>query len=401
MKRTIYIWLAALALTLAACSGDNDSPGKETNTVHEDDDNTTATVDDSYTYTLPVIFHVIYKDASDQNQYIPQSRLKEILDNVNDLYAGSLYASQWDDTSERINVRFKLAEYDEKGNKLSTPGVEYVKWSGTYPIDPYDFMSEHKEYVRYIWEPNDYVNVMMYNFADEEDADGETLGISHMPYGIEGYSVDGLTMLSKDRMSITKSNLSFAYCSSINSKYAWKNSDGNYYQSDRYTASDHQMFHSSLSTEMIAKDINVTLAHELGHYLGLHHAFTERDVDGGYEITDSCGNTDFCLDTPDYNRVRYVDDITRYMGRLQRGESLRLDSVIYHRDCGGSEFRAANIMDYYFNLGYKFTANQKARIRNVLYYSPLIPGPKKGRSENTRAARHIEGIVNLPIRIVR
>lgn len=400
--------LAALTVMFAACSSDNDAPEQRPTTIHEDDDNTTATVDDNYTYTLPVIFHVLYKDASDQSQYIPYDRLKEILNNVNDLFAGALYASQWEDTSERINVRFKLAEYNEKGNKLSTPGVEYVKWNGTYPIDAYDFMGEHRDYVRYIWEPNDYINLMMYNFADDADADGETLGISHMPYGFDGVSVEGLTNIAQSNKALTKNNLSFPYCSSINSKYAWKNSSGNYYEADRYTNANHQMFSSTgssgratLSTEQFAMDINVTLAHELGHYLGLHHAFTERETANGYEMADSCGNSDFCEDTPEYNRVRYVDNVTRYLGSLGRGESIDLTTVLKRIDGNGNEFQAANIMDYYFNLGYKFTPNQKARIRNVLYYSPLIPGPKKNSTKATRAAEKIDGIVRLPIKIAR
>lgn len=52
-------------------------------------------------------------------------------------------------------------------------------------------------------------------------------------------------------------------------------------------------------------------------------------------------------------------------------------------------------MDYSYTLGYKISAQQKARIRNVMYYSPLIPGPKKNGA-NTRAAGYeAEGKLDL------
>ena len=42
------------------------------------------------------------------------------------------------------------------------------------------------------------------------------------------------------------------------------------------------------------------------------------------------------------------------------------------------EFISYNIMDYAISYSNQFTQNQRERIRHVLSYSPLIPGPKKG-----------------------
>ncbi|SFG38915.1 zinc-dependent metalloproteinase lipoprotein, BF0631 family [Prevotella sp. KH2C16] len=394
--------LAVLALFLASCSEGDAPSGSPKVAVDEDEDKTTAVIDESYTYKLPVIFHVLYQDASDESQYIPQERLRQILANVNDLYAGNVYASQWDSESEDIRVRFVLAEYDERGRKLPVPGVEYVKWNGTYPIDPYDFMGNHKDYVRYIWEPNEYINVMMYHFAGDDDSQSETLGITHMPYAIEDDDIEGLTKIGTDKAGITKSNLGFAYCASINSKYAWKDAGGNYYESDRYTNADHRMFRQAQSTELIAKDMNVTLAHELGHYLGLHHTFAEREEDGGYEMTDDCADTDYCGDTPSYVRKGYVDGVHQYMNSVSSEEPLKVSVLMARTGCDGKEFQSANFMDYFFTLGFKFSAEQKARMRHVLYYSPLIPGPKKERTRATRTLKgSVKGIVELPIRIVK
>ena len=118
------IYIIMCALMLSSCGGD-DGLGDDKEVVDMDDDDTKATLDDGYTYRLPVIFHVLYKDANDLNQHIPASRLQQLLNYVNMLYRGGLFGD-----SKTVGVTFVAAEYDEKGNKLATPGVEYVKWTG-------------------------------------------------------------------------------------------------------------------------------------------------------------------------------------------------------------------------------------------------------------------------------
>ena len=114
------------ALILSSCGGD-DGLGDDKEVVDMDDDDTKATLDDGYTYRLPVIFHVLYKDANDLNQHIPASRLQQLLNYVNMLYRGGLF-----DNSKTIAVSCVAAEYDEKGNKLDTPGEEYVTRRGEH-----------------------------------------------------------------------------------------------------------------------------------------------------------------------------------------------------------------------------------------------------------------------------
>lgn len=97
----------------------------------------------------------------------------------------------------------------------------------------------------------------------------------------------------------------------------------------------------------------LTLAHELGHYLGLIHVFS-----GG----ENGASTDYCDDTPDYDRPAYEKAI--YILREQRQAR------------NGEEFTSTNIMDYAIGYRDRFTPDQRARIRHVLDYSPLIPGPK-------------------------
>lgn len=374
MKKILLACFATIAM-LYACGSDDDV------TIDNDNGNNTETVniDSDYTYELPVIFHVLYQDQNNSSQYIPYQRLANILQYVNEIYQGNIYGE-----SENVHLKFVLATKDESGKTLRHPGVEYVHYTGDYPIDPNEFMSDNSgKNVRYIWDPNNYINVMMYNFK-QEDSDQLVLGISHMPYCVAGHEVAGLE--KSQTANLKKSNLAFAYCSSINSLYASQGSQG-YYQSDRYTNKNHQPSYIS------SVDVVVTLAHELGHYLGLFHAFTEKTTDSGTEPVDSCADTDYCSDTKSYNYMEY-QEYMKYL--MTTNPNADVYEYLRRNACDGTEYYSANIMDYSMTLGYKISKEQKERIRNVLYYSPLIPGPKKNRSgSSTRAA---DGIIDLKIR---
>lgn len=368
------IYIIMCGLLLASCGGD-DGLDDSKEVADMDDDDTKATLDDGYTYRLPVIFHVLYKDAGDLNQHIPASRLQQLISYVNMVYRGGLFGD-----SKSVGVTFVAAEYDEKGNKLATPGVEYVKWTGTYPIDSSDFMTDNSNtYVSYLWDPNEYVNVMMYNFKGTDD--GNTiLGISHMPYAIKGDSILG-GLETTTAKYISKANLRYPHCVSINSLYAYLDEDGRFWESDRYAATDHK------ATYINPSDVVVTLAHELGHYLGLHHAFSETMSTGpdglaSVETADGCMDSDYCDDTPSYNRIEYIDNMLYYM---QHTSQPKLKDVIVRESCDGPQFLSTNIMDYAYSLGYEITQDQKERMRWVMYYCPMIPGPKRNGA-NTRSA---------------
>lgn len=366
MKK-IFLPFLLLVCLFASCGGDD---GVDNTPTKNGTTDFVENIDTDYTYELPVIFHVLYKNANSQSQYIPYQRLANILEYVNNIYAGGIYGE-----SENVHVKFVLAKTDENGKTLRYPGVEYVQYTGDYPIDPNNFMNDNTgNNVKYIWDPNRYINVMMYNFKQDND-DEVTLGISHMPYTVKGnHELEGLTEITQDHL--TKQNLKYAYCSSINSLYANQASDGGYYQSSRYTNP-----HSAVTTYYSA-DIVVTLAHELGHYLGLYHAFTESRNSSEVNPVDSCGDTDYCSDTYSYNRSEYIEYEKYLYSQLTQPT---LDQLLQRTACDGTRYEADNIMDYSWTLGFKITKEQKARIRNVLNYSPLIPGPKLSPTRATRA----------------
>ena len=124
MKHILILIIAMSTLCLYSCKETEDYNSVNSGQDRDSDEIT----GDNYVYHLPIIFHVFYKDNSDKNK-ITMSRLQEILGNVNELYEGITYTNMLDTiASENIHVQFELALYDENGNKLGTPGVEYVKY---------------------------------------------------------------------------------------------------------------------------------------------------------------------------------------------------------------------------------------------------------------------------------
>lgn len=343
----------------------------------QDRDNDIITGDD-YVYHLPVIFHVFYDDPYNKSQYIEYIRLKEILNNVNELFQGDVYNVNLDTTaSENVHVVFELAQKDANGKTLSTPGVEYIKVSNS-TFDCEQFMKD-KNKAQYSWNQNDYINVMVYTFKKTSN-DSETLGISNLPYQVKGYpEIEGLA--NGKNYPLNKPG-NFPYCVSLNAAYIDKSFEGT-----RYTTDKNKKGYTYKTT-----DPNATLAHELGHYLGLFHAFAEKTgSDSNSEAADNDNDTDHCNDTPSYNRVTYIKWLNEYVEKAEKeanalNQQVTLDmrELVKRDNSQGKKWQSDNLMDYSVCYSMRFTPEQVHRMRQVLYYSPLIPGPKKVRP-TTRA----------------
>lgn len=374
---TIFV-IILTALGLGSCRDSDITIGDSPISSNGQDRDSDIITGDDYVYHLPVIFHVFYKDSKNPKQYISSTRLKELLSNVNELYQGNVYNISLDTIeSENIHVLFELAEKDANGKKLSTPGVEYIKIKED-SIDCEDFMNS-KTYAKYSWNQNDYINVMVYSFKNT-DHTSVTLGISNIPYKVAGYpDIEGLT--NSKNYPLNKPG-SFPYCVSLNAIYVDKK-----YEGTRYTTDKHQQ-----NYQYNTADPNATLAHELGHYLGLFHTFSEKaGKKDKSEAADDDDDSDYCEDTPSYNRIAYGKWLTLYMEearKINKDTAFTVKQLAKRTNTKGKEWQADNLMDYSICYSMRFTPDQAYRMRQVLYYSPLIPGPKKART-STRAWNEI------------
>ena len=308
------------------------------------------TPDSTTMYHLPVVFHVLYNKEGNKKQNVVEGHLAMLIEKVNRLYANC---------GVDLRMEFVMATHDPEGNLLAEPGVDRQKVNvGT--INSSTFMGygkDPKKYCAYMWDPNRYINIFIYTFEDKG-----ILGISHFPYAIKPHAMEGLTELETDA---PWEELPWPQCVSINNEYIYS----------------HEAYYTMT-------DVVNTLAHELGHFLGLRHAFSE---DPETYDRDICLDSDFCTDTPTYNKAAY----DKFMqGCMQSGGSIddnEKQLLLMREDCEtGHEFRSTNIMDYAYTEANRFTPQQAARIRYVLEHSPYIPGPKVRLPEQmpaTKAAR--------------
>lgn len=96
-----------------------------------------------------------------------------------------------------MNLIFMLVIIDEDGKFLLILGVKYVLWEESYFIDCDVFMNDEiGKYVKYIWELNNYINVMVYNFKDDESINSIILGIVYIFFFIVGSNyLEGLSKI--------------------------------------------------------------------------------------------------------------------------------------------------------------------------------------------------------------
>jgi len=292
---------------------------------------------DEYVYYLPVVFHVLYHDAKDETQNAPQSQFTKILTAVNKLYADN-----------HMNIVFEMAKYDDEGELLDEPGI--IRHQVSFDeLDADDFLGstdeKYQEFIDCQLNLKKCINIFMFCFT-QEDEETTSLGLTTLPIVTNTHSLEGLYATDKAN--------DYAYLDQVwgvcvNSAFI------NEWQDDQHINS---------------KFIVATLAHELGHYLGLLHTFSENE----------CEDDDYCDDTNNSDYNEYVEYITNYINKelaLNTERTFTIDEVATRTDCKTEEeFVAKNILDYAFTTSEEFTNDQFRRTRLVLEYSPLVPGPK-------------------------
>lgn len=334
MKAKYLFILSLLAFTLWGCEKSEIEPII--------DPQLTAPTED-YQYKIPVVFHVLYNDKNNNIQYVNKGQLAKIIAICNQMYANKFNNGDIGKKSVDINVEFTLATTDPQGNQLSEPGVNRVQWA-TPMMDCQAFMQEkNSKNAALLWDLNRYVNVFVYTFTNDR-----ILGISHIPYASTTHPLDGL---SEGDYYFRNPKTSYPHCVSINNQYIYNIPEYGFYSSS---------------------DIAVTLAHELGHYLGLFHAFGASEDEKGNKM-DWQTDTDYCEDTPNYGRESYEEWLSNYLDTTPANNQ-KFSEMVKRTSSTNEQFDARNIMDYSVCWSDEFTANQRERLRHVLAYSPLTPG---------------------------
>ena len=297
------------------------------------------TFSEDHHYKLPVVFHALYWNANNPQHYIEAGHLQKLIDRVNQYYR---------ECGVDMNLEFVMATEDPEGNRLEEPGVSREKWQYT-TMDCTSFMgSGEQRYKDLLWDTSKYVNIMLYNFSDSQ-----ILGISQFPWLPEPYALDGISTALK---GANLADNPYPQCVCINNKYIYDLTNDD----EAYSVSD----------------IGVTLAHELGHFLGLYHAFNQ--LNNGN--TNTSQDTDYCTDTPPYNKYQYDIRLTNYLtfnpAITSKSSEAYQTYVMRTNSQTGEEFRSTNIMDYAISDANSFSEQQKERVRYILQHALFMPGPK-------------------------
>lgn len=290
-------------------------------------------------YKLPVAFHVLYWNANNTQHYVEAGHLQKVMDRVNQYYR---------ECGVDLNLEFVMATEDPEGNRLEEPGVSREKWQYT-TMDCSAFMgSGEPKYKALLWDTNKYINIILYNFEDSQ-----ILGISQFPWLPEPYQMEGISTALK---GADLNENPYPQCVCINNKYIYDLTNND----EAYSVSD----------------IGVTLAHELGHFLGLYHAFNQ--LNNGN--TNTSLDTDYCTDTPPYNKFQYDNKLTSYLtynpAITSKSSEAYQTYVMRTNSQTGEEFRSTNIMDYAISDANSFSEQQKERVRYILQHALFMPGPK-------------------------
>ena len=366
--------------------------------------NENQTVDlSSLQYDIKVIFHVLYnpeeekrlEGQNDPTDEIPEyypinsDQLQKILDQVNEIYKGwpvepnqMIRDPRYYQDGEtgftvrpfsNVNLKFSLATTDPEGKQLTPAGI--IRHEITEKDLPIDSVMSDKPggtYYDMAFPLKDYINVYIFPFRPIGDANSITLGVSHLPHGTTAHPVDGLGTLNQRVDHISNYN----HCVVINSKC--------------FEPLQQQRLPQGADTPY------KTIAHELGHAIGLKHVFAESNDTGTLVMVENCVDSDHVDDTFSYNRLKYQEEFITQLN--DNGNVVNLADQNQMRQLRGRwdcererSYLSTNVMDYDWGYGDRFTAGQVNRIRNVLYYSLDVPGFKV-EEPSTRSAVYAEAV---------
>ena len=366
---------------------------------------------DSVMYEIPLIFHVITnpediakKDAQNNdndpnNDYtkVTGSSLQKLVEQVNQLYSGNppypkamMKGKEYNRAGlTNSRIRFVLATKDPDGKRLSPSGITSHDMTER-SLDPAIVMQDKKggTYHSMSYPISRYINVYVFPFKHGKDVGQITLGISHLPYLVTEHKLEGLGTWDR----VIKGFDNYNHCIVLN------------YQQFENRVKETQSISRIHETLTPAA---VTLAHELGHYLGLGHVFAEKKSEGEtsvLQLTEECIDSDFVEDTPSYNRIAYNRVMSEQIAALESSQGSTAQSVLTSllaRDLCDGRFNQTsfNLMDYEVSYNDRFTPGQISRMRLVLYYSLTVPGDKLVSPTRSTLRAHEESAIGRPVAV--
>lgn len=300
--------------------------GNETEEIQIRQDGAT----EEYLYRLPTVFHILGTNDEALDVEL-EDRLLYLLEKANAFYGGE------NRRKIDVNLEFVPVTTTPDGKKLERPGISWERYDGgelcfdDLEIDPYDFMYNKNGDIERLWDPNKYVNVYIFHYPFINPISGLTA----YPYTPENNALEGL--LADDQYySVLPDD--FVPSVTLNQSFIYEKQQTPIGEQDKGCCA---------------------FIHELGHYFGLRHVFAVNDTT----------LTDYCDDTPHYDHNAYAawclnNPFADWYERIKRTAD------------DGSIFISTNIEDYYDGYMDEITPDQRKRMRHVLNYSPMIPGPK-------------------------
>lgn len=278
-----------------------------TNTKEFDVEEKASLTDDADTRHIPIVFHIF---PSADGTYVDKAILLNQLE-----YANLVFANAWqlpDDCAADTKIRFDLATTDDAGNELEEPGFVYE--NGYFELqsantDQPICLPEDFDLTNYMWNPKKEINIFVCDFNSEMGLGG----LTSLPFFDQAELMPLCDTYPPKHLSSCA-----VYLNNLAIRYIY----GEY-----------------------------VLAHELGHYLGLHHLF----------VTDE--NNDYCDDTPFYDRDTYLEDIDNYY----------IYRLLYGTE--NTYIVSTNIMDDYYSFFCAITSDQKKRMDYTLQYAYNVPSP--------------------------
>lgn len=250
---------------------------------------------------VPVVFHVL----DNLNKAITREIVEFEIEKLNQAFANVFFPSLTRSSNAvEIYMEFFLVDKEPSGSLMAERGINKFESGGqTFG----GFTDEEREYLyRRMWDPRRYVNV----FVGRMDRWG---GYAYFPI-LKGIELPGVTTVYGTPA------LTYPYV-------------------------------TVMSDNAMGRANDSTLAHEIGHMLGLYHTF-DRTGQG-----QACFDGDYCLDTETH--------------LIDASNSFFTSSGNIQKNCEKENFYSANIMDY-ISKSNSFTYDQRERMRTAADFGPFF-----------------------------